>query len=100
MSKTTAELRELWKEFECNESAMVLIPFGPDKIRVAPPTAQAWDALAAVIQHHGYNIRTPDTDSYNCRAITGGTGHYRTATGQVTIRQTGPLTRQVTVDLR
>jgi hypothetical protein len=53
---------------------MVLVPFGPDKIRVAPPTAEAWEALAAVMLHHGYHIRTRDTDSYNCRAITGGTG--------------------------
>jgi hypothetical protein len=53
---------------------MVLVPFGPDRIRVAPPTAQAWEALAAVMLHHGYRIRTQDTDSYNCRQITGGTG--------------------------
>ena len=50
---------------------MVVIPFGPDKIRVAPPTAPAWEALAAVLQHHGYKIRTEDTDSYNCRNIKG-----------------------------
>jgi hypothetical protein len=53
---------------------MVLVPFGPDKIRVAPPTAEAWDALAGVLLHHRYHIRTVDTDSYNCREITGGTG--------------------------
>ena len=50
---------------------MVLIPFGPDKIRVAPPTAPAWEALAAVLQQHDYKIRTADTDSYNCRTIKG-----------------------------
>jgi hypothetical protein len=53
---------------------MVLVPFGPDRIRVAPPTAPAWEALAAVMLHHGYEIRSDDTDSYNCRAITGGSG--------------------------
>lgn len=53
---------------------MVLIPFGPDKIRVAPPTAEAFEALAAVMLHHRYEIRTQDTDSYSCRAITGGSG--------------------------
>jgi hypothetical protein len=74
MSKTTAQLRQLWGEFECNEGALVLVAFGPDRIRVAPPTAEAWQALAAVMLHHGYNIRTQDTDSYNCREITGGTG--------------------------
>lgn len=74
MSKTTAQLRRLWHEFECGEDAMVLIPFGPDKIRVAPPTTEAFEALAAVLHHHGYEIRTQDTDSYNCRTITGGAG--------------------------
>lgn len=74
MAKSTAQLRGLWKEFECAAGSMVLIPFGPDKIRVAPPTADAFEALAAVMHHHGYEIRTQDTDSYNCRTITGGTG--------------------------
>lgn len=53
---------------------MVRIAFGPDRIRVAPPTADAWAALAAVFETHRYAIRTTDTDSYNCRQITGGTG--------------------------
>lgn len=74
MSKTTAQLRQLWREFECKEPSMVLVPFGPDRIRVAPPTSEAWEALAAVMRHHNYHIRTMDTDSYNCRRITGGTG--------------------------
>src|SRR6185295_14014870 len=75
MSKSTTQLRQLWKDFECTEDKMVLVPFGPDRIRVAPPTAEAWQALASVMVHHGYEIRTQDTDSYNCRPITGGTGH-------------------------
>lgn len=74
MGQSTTQLRQLWREFECNEANMVLVPFAGDRIRVAPPTAEAWEALAAVMQHHGYEIRTPDTDSYNCRTITGGTG--------------------------
>jgi hypothetical protein len=74
LAKTTQQLREAWQEFECAEGEMVLIPFGPDKIRVAPPTTEAWDALAAVLLSHGYVIRTKDTDSYNCREITAGTG--------------------------
>lgn len=75
MAKSTTQLRTLWREFECAEVKMVLVPFGPDKIRVAPPTAEAWEALAAVLALHQYSIRTEDTDSYNCRQITGGTGH-------------------------
>jgi hypothetical protein len=74
MPKSTTQQRKLWQEFECREAAMVLIPFGPDKIRVAPPAAQAFGALASVLLHHRYDIRTEDTDSYNCRQITNGTG--------------------------
>ncbi|MGY8680473.1 glycosyl hydrolase 108 family protein [Bradyrhizobium sp. UFLA05-153] len=72
MSESTAQQRVNWKTFECNQHAMVRISFGPDEILVAPPTADAWQALAMVLAANGYNIRTTDTDSYNCRAITGG----------------------------
>ncbi len=54
---------------------MVVIPFAGDRIRVAPGTEAAWDALASVLGRHQYRIRAEDTDSYNCRAITGGTEH-------------------------
>ncbi len=70
-SQSTTNLRKLWHEYECAEDKTVVIPFGPDKIRVAPPTADAWDALAAVVRHHQYPIRTADTDSFNCRNIKG-----------------------------
>jgi hypothetical protein len=71
---STAQLRQLWSDYECSEQKMVLVTFGPDKIRVAPPTAEVWDAVAAVMLNHGYMIRTQDTDSYNCRNITAGSG--------------------------
>jgi len=74
MPRSTPELRELWKAYECKEAKMERIPFGPDRIRVAPGTADAWTALAAVLDHHGYLIRTQDTDSYNCRPAKGGNG--------------------------
>ncbi|MFA1626951.1 M15 family metallopeptidase [Rhizobium mongolense] len=74
MAKTTEELRQLWRAFQCKEHEMVLMRFGPDKIRVAGPTTDAWDALAAVVLAHGYDIRTQDTDSFNCREITNGSG--------------------------
>ncbi|MBY3123239.1 M15 family metallopeptidase [Rhizobium laguerreae] len=74
MTKTTEELRQLWSAFRCNEHEMVLMRFGPDKIRVAGSTTGAWDALAAVLTAHGYEIRTQDTDSFNCREITNGSG--------------------------
>ena len=71
MAHTTAELRKLWELFECKEKDMVVIPFGPDRIRVAPPASGAWDALASVFSFHEYSLRTKDTDSYNCRNIKG-----------------------------
>lgn len=74
MARTTQELRTLWREYECAESRMVIVPFGPDRIRVAPPSAPAWAALAAVLDHHDYAIRTGDTDSFNCRPNKSGGG--------------------------
>jgi len=74
MSQTTAQQRQAWNKYECNPGAMTVIDFGPDRIRVAPPTVDAWHALAMVLEAHGYQIRVDDTDSYNCRAIKGGTG--------------------------
>lgn len=74
MARSTAALRTAWKDWACNEGKMVTIDFGPDRIRVVPSTKDAWTALASVMAHHGYAIRAVDTDSYNCRPITGGTG--------------------------
>jgi peptidoglycan hydrolase-like protein with peptidoglycan-binding domain len=73
MSQTTSQLREAWKEFECNPDRMRVINFGPDRIRVAPQAADAFQSLSLVLLAHGYQIRVDDTDSYNCRAIKGGT---------------------------
>jgi peptidoglycan hydrolase-like protein with peptidoglycan-binding domain len=74
VTETTVQQREIWKQYECNPNAMRLIGFGPRQIRVAPPAADAFQALASVLLSHGYDIRVGDTDSYNCRAIKGGTG--------------------------
>jgi peptidoglycan hydrolase-like protein with peptidoglycan-binding domain len=74
VSETTAQQRELWKQYECKPDAMTVIDFGPDRIRVAPPAADAFHALASVLLSHGYQIHVDDTDSYNCRAIKAGTG--------------------------
>ncbi|MGV3491487.1 MAG: M15 family metallopeptidase [Devosia sp.] len=72
MARTNSELRQLWRDYECDEAKMMRIPFGPDSIRVAAPAVAAFTALAEVISRHGYAIRPGDTDSYVCRAITGG----------------------------
>lgn len=74
MAKSTAELRALWSKCECAENLMVTVPFCGDRIRVAPGTEACWAALASVLSHHGYEVRPGDTDSYNCREITGGAG--------------------------
>jgi hypothetical protein len=73
MARSTAELREAWQDWQCRADGMMVIDFGPDRIRVAPVTKDAWAALAQVMAAHGYKIRPSDTDSYNCRQITGGT---------------------------
>ena len=72
MPRTNAQLRHLWRDYECNETRLIRIPFGPDSIRVAAPAAEAFQRLAAIILRHRYDIRPADTDSYNCRTITGG----------------------------
>jgi hypothetical protein len=72
--RSTAALRAAWSEWECKEARMVMADFGPDRIRVVPFTKDAWTALAQVMAEHDYRIRPADTDSYNCRRITGGTG--------------------------
>ena len=72
MPRTTADLRRLWRAYECNAAEMVSIPFGPDRIRVAKPAASAFAALADIMIRHRYAVRPADTDSYNCRTITGG----------------------------
>ena len=74
VSWSSAQRRQFWVEFDCNADLMTVIDFGPDRIRVAPPTIDAWRALATVIQAHGYQIRVDDTDSYNCRNIRNGVG--------------------------
>src|SRR5262249_61407237 len=71
---TTDQQRKTWREYECREGAMTTIDFGHDRIKVAPPAVEAFEALAAVLRAHDYDIRPADTDSYNCRAIKGGTG--------------------------
>jgi len=74
MAQSTSQQRVAWKAYECEADKMLIVPFGPDQIRVAPPTVDAWRALESVLQYHDYRIRPSDTDSYNCRQITGGTG--------------------------
>jgi len=70
--RSTAELRQAWKQWACDAEDMDVISFSGDRIRVVPASADAWRALERVMRVHGYYVRALDTDSYNCRAITGG----------------------------
>jgi hypothetical protein len=67
-------MRNAWAAYDGNEGAMQRISFGPDVIKVAPPTIDAWKALERVLEAFGYDIRIEDTDSYNNRQIKGGGG--------------------------
>jgi lysozyme family protein len=71
---STAQQRTNWRAFECREELLTRIVFGPEELRVAPPTAPVFQALAAVLASHNYVIHASDTSSYCCRAITGGSG--------------------------
>jgi len=72
MSSPSEAMRVAWADYECKPERMVKIDFGPDSIRVAPPTVDAWLALEKVLAAHGYDIRIEDTDSYNCRDMKSG----------------------------
>ena len=74
MVSPTEKMRKAWAAYECQSGKMVVISFGPDKIRVAPETTDAWKALEYVLIHYEYDIRIEDTDSYNCRDIKSGKG--------------------------
>lgn len=73
MALSNTKLRKAWQAYECRRERMQEIAFGEDRILVAPPTIEAWQALYSVLEHHGYHVRVDDTDSYNCRAIKGKT---------------------------
>ncbi|MEO0327392.1 MAG: M15 family metallopeptidase [Pseudomonadota bacterium] len=72
MASISDKMRQSWDSYACKREKMVRISFGPDSILVAPETIDAWKALESVLLSFGYNIRTGDTDSYNCREIKSG----------------------------
>ena len=71
---TTSQLRQWWRRYECKRDKMTRIDFCGDSIFVAPEAVEAFAALADVLTRRGYAVRPGDTDSYNCRAISGGSG--------------------------
>jgi peptidoglycan hydrolase-like protein with peptidoglycan-binding domain len=77
MAVTTADIRRAWAKYLCTDSAMAVITiYGGQKLQVNRLTLEAWAALSAVFEKHGYKADPKDTGgpgAYNCRNITGGT---------------------------
>lgn len=71
--RTTAQLRELWGP-KCSVEGDLEIfhTWCGQAVQVRKGTRPWWAALDAVMQHHGYRIRS--AGGYNCRPITGGKG--------------------------
>lgn len=74
--RSTSALRAIWGP-ACQTARFVTIPFGKDgaRITVDKRCVEAFNALAAVMEKHGYRITPPDVGAYNCRQITGGTNY-------------------------
>jgi peptidoglycan hydrolase-like protein with peptidoglycan-binding domain len=72
--RTTSELRRLWVPACACELTVLLLHSGA-RASVAKATAEAFRAIDGVMQSAGYAPRAADTGGYNCRKITGGTGH-------------------------
>ncbi len=72
---TTAELRTAWAP-PCDPSTMVAVELVQGvSVECHASAATAVRALGRVLEAHGYAVRAGDTGAYNCRQITGGTGH-------------------------
>src|SRR5262245_41185744 len=71
MVMTESSQRVAWKSYNGNEREMREIRFGPDRLKVAGPTVDAWRALEAVLLGHEYEIRADDTHGYFPRNIKG-----------------------------
>jgi len=73
--RTTSQMRAAW-EPPCNRSAIVRRAFVSGVfLEYHRATQEAWSALAYVFLAHGYNLRPAECGAYNCRKITGGSGH-------------------------
>lgn len=78
MAVTTEDIRAAWAKYLCTDSAMAIITiYGGQKLQVNRLTLEAWAALSAVFEEHGYKANPKDPGGpggYNCRKITGGSG--------------------------
>lgn len=71
MSRTTSELRRLWRPACKGPWAQVTLNGGA-KFGVRPAIVESVMALDAIFQKWGYRATPPDCGCYNCRTITGG----------------------------
>lgn len=72
---TTSQLREAWGP-ACEPGLLRVVELVQGvRVQVRDTTATAVQALGRVLEAHAYPVRAGDTGAYNCRAITGGTGH-------------------------
>ena len=72
--RTTAQLRQAWAP-PCTAPTVVRDLVPGIRISIDPRAMEAFSALGCVIQAHEYHVRREDTGAYNCRTITGGSGH-------------------------
>lgn len=81
--RTTAQLRQVWAP-PCTAPTVVRDLVPGIRISIDPRSVEAFSALGCVLQAHGYQVRRDDTGAYDCRAITGGSGHSLHAYGIAT----------------
>jgi hypothetical protein len=73
--RTTAQLRTEWAP-ACPDDSIIRLDFVPGvRVNVHRMATEAYEAMASVILAHRYAVRAADTGAYNCRTITGGSGH-------------------------
>lgn len=72
---TTAELRTAWAP-PCDEARQTIVELVQGvRVRCNEQIVTAAKALGRVLEAHRYAVRSADTGGYNCRQITGGSGH-------------------------
>jgi len=72
---TTTQLRTAWAPACKLQHPTTISLHGTGRVTVDDRVVDAVHALDAVLKRHNYRTRKNDTGAYNCRKITGGTGH-------------------------
>lgn len=72
---STTELRAAWAP-ACDPSLMATVELVQGiRVECRAAAGTAVKALGRVLEAHDYRVRARDTGAYNCRPITGGSGH-------------------------